>query len=195
MRQVDVCMTINLKHLIYYHFNTGPVGNGLGWGFWAPRWHVWLFFMWDTVPLLEHWLGNLLAQQFGGLNSKGIAKMVTKQHIELHYGSRAGTIYHSLTALIDLTTSTPLPLHHPTPGYLNALPQLAMSLSVGHHVSWHTSSTCPRHSTVSHINKLNRRPLLLWVSHHNWLSWDSINCGRWGIFVHLGMIGLMAHCG
>ena len=50
-------MTKDLKHLIYYRFNTGPVGKGPGCGFWAPGWRVWLFFMRGIVPLLERWLG------------------------------------------------------------------------------------------------------------------------------------------
>jgi len=49
-------MTKDLKHLIYYRFNTGPVGKGPGCGFWAPGWRVWLFFMRGIVPLLERWL-------------------------------------------------------------------------------------------------------------------------------------------
>ena len=36
MRQVRMCK--DLKHLIYYRFNTGPVGKGPGCGFWAPGW-------------------------------------------------------------------------------------------------------------------------------------------------------------
>ncbi|KIJ29669.1 hypothetical protein M422DRAFT_36884, partial [Sphaerobolus stellatus SS14] len=83
MRQVRMCK--DLKHLIYYRFNTGPVGKGPGCGFWAPGWRVWLFFMRGIVPLLERWLGNLLARQFEGRNSKGIAKTVTKQRVESHY--------------------------------------------------------------------------------------------------------------
>lgn len=83
MRQVRMCK--DLKHLIYYRFNTGPVGKGPGCGFWAPGWRVWIFFMRGIVPLLEHWLGNLLARQFEGRNSKGIAKTVTKQRVESHY--------------------------------------------------------------------------------------------------------------
>jgi pre-mRNA-processing factor 8 len=55
MRQVR--MTKDLKHLIYYRFNTGPVGKGPSCGFWAPGWRVWLFFMRGIVPLLERWLG------------------------------------------------------------------------------------------------------------------------------------------
>ena len=56
MRQVR--MTKDLKHLIYYRFNTGPVGKGPGCGFWAPDWRVWLFFMRGIVPLLERWYVN-----------------------------------------------------------------------------------------------------------------------------------------
>ena len=58
MRQVR--MTKDLKHLIYYRFNTGPVGKGPGCGFWAPGWRVWLFFMRGIVPLLERWLAFYL---------------------------------------------------------------------------------------------------------------------------------------
>ena len=88
-------MTKDLKHLIYYRFNTGPVGKGPGVGFWAPGWRVWLFFMRGIVPLLEHWLGNLLARQFEGRNSKGVAKTITKQHVESHYafGLRAAVMH------------------------------------------------------------------------------------------------------
>ncbi|KAF8202031.1 NUC071 domain-containing protein [Mycena galopus ATCC 62051] len=81
----QVRMTKDLKHLIYYRFNTGPVGKGPGCGFWAPGWRVWLFFLRGIVPLLERWLGNLLAQQFEGRNSKGVAKTVTKQRVESQY--------------------------------------------------------------------------------------------------------------
>ncbi|KDD76263.1 PROCN domain-containing protein, partial [Helicosporidium sp. ATCC 50920] len=83
MRQVRACK--DLKHLIYYRFNTGPVGKGPGVGFWAPSWRVWLFFLRGIVPLLERWLGNLLARQFEGRVSSGIAKTVTKQRIESHF--------------------------------------------------------------------------------------------------------------
>ena len=67
----------DLKHLVYYRFNTGPVGKGPGVGFWAPMWRVWLFVLRGIVPLLERWLGNLLARQFEGRQSKGIAKTVS----------------------------------------------------------------------------------------------------------------------
>ena len=53
MRQVRLCK--DFKHLIYYRFNTGPVGKGPGCGFWAPGWRVWLFFLRGIVPLLERW--------------------------------------------------------------------------------------------------------------------------------------------
>lgn len=83
MRQIRMCK--DLKHVIYYRFNTGSVGKGPGCGFWAPGWRVWLFFLRGIVPLLERWLGNLLARQFEGRKSKGTAKTVTKQRVESHY--------------------------------------------------------------------------------------------------------------
>ena len=83
MRQIRMCK--DLKHLLYYRFNSGPVGKGPGVGFWAPMHRVWVFFLRGIVPLLERWLGNLLARQFEGRNNKGIAKTVTKQRIESHF--------------------------------------------------------------------------------------------------------------
>ncbi|CAD7933629.1 unnamed protein product, partial [Amoebophrya sp. A25] len=83
MRQVRMCK--DLKHLLYYRFNSGPVGKGPGCGFWAPGWRVWLFFLRGIVPLLERWLGNLLARQFEGRVSKGVAKTITKQRVESHF--------------------------------------------------------------------------------------------------------------
>ncbi|KAI6115876.1 PROCN domain-containing protein, partial [Pisolithus sp. B1] len=81
----QVHMMRDLKHLIYYHFNTGPIGKGPGCGFVVSGWHIWLFFMHGIVPLLECWLGNLVACQFKGHNSKGIAKTFNKQCAESHY--------------------------------------------------------------------------------------------------------------
>jgi len=43
---------------------------------------VWIFFLRGIIPLLERWLGNLLARQFEGRHSKGVAKTVTKQRVE-----------------------------------------------------------------------------------------------------------------
>ncbi|KAL9939737.1 hypothetical protein V8E36_001554 [Tilletia maclaganii] len=83
MHQIRTCK--DLKHVIYHRFNSGPVGKGPGVGFWAPSWRVWIFFMRGIVPLLERWLGNLLARQFEGRNSKGIASTVTKQRVESHF--------------------------------------------------------------------------------------------------------------
>ena len=51
-------------------------GKGPGVGFWAPTWRVWLFFLRGIVPLLERWLGNLLARQFEGRQSKVRAALV-----------------------------------------------------------------------------------------------------------------------
>ncbi|CAD8150018.1 unnamed protein product [Paramecium pentaurelia] len=83
MRQIRMCK--DLKHVIYYRFNTGPVGKGPGVGFWTPVWRVWLFFLRGIIPLLERWLGNLLARTFEGRHSKGISKTVTKQRVESQF--------------------------------------------------------------------------------------------------------------
>ncbi|KAJ0680785.1 putative ribonuclease H-like superfamily, PROCN domain, RNA recognition motif, spliceosomal PrP8 [Helianthus annuus] len=48
-------------------------------------WRVWLFFLRGIVLLLERWHGNLLAQQFEGRNSKGVAKTITKQRVESNF--------------------------------------------------------------------------------------------------------------
>ncbi|RRT80056.1 hypothetical protein B296_00007818 [Ensete ventricosum] len=102
MRQIRMCK--DLKHLIYYRFNTGPVGKGPGCGFWAPMWRVWLFFLRGIVPLLERWLGNLLARQFEGRHSKGVAKTVTKQRVESHFDLelRAAVMHDILDAMPGL---------------------------------------------------------------------------------------------
>eukprot|EP00762_Andalucia_godoyi_P001187 ANDGO_02083.mRNA.1 Pre-mRNA-processing-splicing factor 8A len=79
MRQIRMCK--DLKHVIYNRFNTGPVGKGPGVGFWAPMWRVWVFFLRGIVPVLERWLGNLLARQFEGrVNNK--VQTMTKQRTE-----------------------------------------------------------------------------------------------------------------
>ena len=81
--QIRACK--DLKHLIYYRFNTGAVGKGPGCGFWAPMWRTWLFFLRGIVPLLERWLGNLLARHFEGRAARGAAKTVSKQRVESSY--------------------------------------------------------------------------------------------------------------
>ena len=83
MHQIRSCK--DLKHLIYYRFNSGPVGKGPGCGFWVPAWRIWLSFLRGIIPLLERWLGNLLSRQFEGRHSKGVAKTVTKQRVESHF--------------------------------------------------------------------------------------------------------------
>jgi len=83
MRQIRMCKDI--KHVIYYRFNTGGVGKGPGVGIWAPSWRVWLFFLRGITPLLERWLGNLLARHFEGRAKQQGAKTITKQRVESAY--------------------------------------------------------------------------------------------------------------
>jgi hypothetical protein len=98
----------DLKHLVYYRFNTGPVGKGPGVGFWAPMWRVWLFFLRGIVPLLERWLGNLLARQFEGRQSKGVAKTVTKQRIESHFDLELRA-----AVMVSIPVQAIIPSEHP----------------------------------------------------------------------------------
>ncbi|KAI7953559.1 hypothetical protein MJO28_006106 [Puccinia striiformis f. sp. tritici] len=51
MKQIRQCK--DLKHVIYYCFNTGAVGKDPGVSFWAPGWRVRLFFMRGIIPRLE----------------------------------------------------------------------------------------------------------------------------------------------
>ncbi|ODQ65863.1 PROCN-domain-containing protein [Nadsonia fulvescens var. elongata DSM 6958] len=82
MHQIRTCK--DLKHVVYYKFNVA-IGKGPGCGFWQPAWRVWLFFLRGIIPLLERWLGNLLARQFEGRQSKSVAKTVTKQRVDSYY--------------------------------------------------------------------------------------------------------------
>ncbi|ODV85641.1 hypothetical protein CANARDRAFT_28399 [[Candida] arabinofermentans NRRL YB-2248] len=82
MHQIRACK--DLKHVVYYRFNA-IIGKGPGCGFWQPAWRVWIFFMRGIIPLLERWLGNLLARQFEGRQSKEVAKTITKQRVDSYY--------------------------------------------------------------------------------------------------------------
>ncbi|KAI5981401.1 NUC069, PrP8 N-terminal domain-containing protein [Pisolithus albus] len=73
-KELHMTKDLPVKHLVYYRFNTGPVGKGPSCGFGAPGWLVWLFFMRSIVSLLEHRPGNLLARQFEGRNSRMLPK-------------------------------------------------------------------------------------------------------------------------
>ncbi|GMM36116.1 U4/U6-U5 snRNP complex subunit [Saccharomycopsis crataegensis] len=82
MHQIRACK--DLKHVVYYKFNV-TIGKGPGCGFWQPAWRVWIFFLRGIIPLLERWLGNLLARQFEGRHSKEAAKTITKQRVDSYY--------------------------------------------------------------------------------------------------------------
>ncbi|RLV89289.1 Pre-mRNA-splicing factor 8 [Spathaspora sp. JA1] len=82
MHQIRQCK--DLKHLVYYKFNK-IIGKGPGCGFWQPAWRVWIFFLRGIVPLLERWLGNLIARQFEGRRANDVAKTITKQRVDSYY--------------------------------------------------------------------------------------------------------------
>lgn len=98
MKQIKLCK--DLKHLVYARFNVAPVGKGPGVGFWQPMWRVWISFMRGAVPLLEKWLGNLLARQFQG-RSPDVTRSVTKQRIESHFDVelRASVVHEVLSLM------------------------------------------------------------------------------------------------
>ena len=83
MRQIKWAKDI--KHILYYRFNTGPVGKGPGMGFWVPVWQMWLSFFRGIVPVVQRYISNMLSREFEGRNVKGNAKKVTKQRSEANY--------------------------------------------------------------------------------------------------------------
>ena len=82
MHQIRACK--DLKHIVYSRFNK-MIGKGPGCGFWQPAWRIWISFLRGIVPLLERWLGNLLARQFEGRRSNDVAKTITKQRVDSYY--------------------------------------------------------------------------------------------------------------
>lgn len=82
MHQIRACK--DLKHVVYSKFNQ-VIGKGPGCGFWQPAWRVWIFFLRGIIPLLERWLGNLLARQFEGRRSNDVAKTITKQRVDSYF--------------------------------------------------------------------------------------------------------------
>ena len=81
------------------------------------------------MPLLERWLGNLLARQFEGRQSKGIAKTVTKQRIESHFDLelRAAVMVSPITC--HCVTKNPHMAAHGTIGSAMTVTRLLWRLS------------------------------------------------------------------
>ena len=136
MRQIRMCK--DLKHLIYYRFNTGPVGKGPGCGFWAPGWRVWLFFLRGIIPLLERWLGNLLARQFEGRHNKGSAMTITKQRVESSFDLelRAAVMH-------DILDMMPEGVRARKTRTILAAPQRGVALLEGQHPVEGARHACP----------------------------------------------------
>ncbi|KAG9389487.1 PROCN (NUC071) domain [Carpediemonas membranifera] len=100
MRQIRA--TKELKHIVYYKFEPTLATRSVGvdedgekttikharaapCGFWAPMWRVWVAFLRGITPLLERWLGNLLARTFEGRDNSQTGQRVTKQRIEANF--------------------------------------------------------------------------------------------------------------
>lgn len=82
MRQIRA--TKDIKHLVHSRLNTGPVQTGPGCGYWIGVWRVWVFLLRGVAPILERWLGNLLARNFEGRAAKQ-ARKVTAQRADANY--------------------------------------------------------------------------------------------------------------
>ncbi|KAL0204935.1 hypothetical protein P9112_000242 [Eukaryota sp. TZLM1-RC] len=83
MHQVRMCN--DLKSLYDHRFDQPPLVAGPGNGFWLPTWRTWMFFMRGLLPLIEGWLGNLLARQFEGRAQMSHSRSVTKQRVESNF--------------------------------------------------------------------------------------------------------------
>ncbi|GIQ85078.1 pre-mRNA-processing-splicing factor 8, partial [Kipferlia bialata] len=85
MHQIRQCK--DLKHVIYYKFNSGALKGvkGPGVGIWQPAWRVWVQFLRGMSPLLERYLGNLLSRTFEGRKTRDVVHGVTKQRAESHF--------------------------------------------------------------------------------------------------------------
>ena len=75
----------DLKHLLYYRFNSGPVGKGPGMGFWAPVWRMWVCLLRGMMPLLDKFVNRLIDREVEGRNQKNVVKKITKQRSESTY--------------------------------------------------------------------------------------------------------------
>nr|UXY86768.1 splicing factor Prp8 [Cryptomonas paramecium] len=75
--QIRICKSIKR---ILYQKNT----KNTGFGFWAPFWRIWLFFMKGTFPLLQKWLSNLLSRYFLG-RKKNKTIVITNQRLYTYF--------------------------------------------------------------------------------------------------------------
>jgi len=64
MKQIKICKSI--KKIFYEKFYDFPVPKGPGFGFWAPVWKVWVFFLRGMIPVQERWISNLLSRHLYG---------------------------------------------------------------------------------------------------------------------------------
>nr|UXY88006.1 splicing factor Prp8 [Cryptomonas curvata] len=79
--QIRICKSI--KEILYLKLNKNQ--KSIGFGFWAPFWRIWLFFLRGIFPLLQRWLSNLVSRHFfGRMKSKKTLKL-TKQRIDTYY--------------------------------------------------------------------------------------------------------------
>jgi len=82
MKQIKICKSI--KKILYKKFYDFPVPLGPGFGFWAPVWKVWVFFLRGIVPIQERWIANLLSRHLYGRRYSRKSLSFTKQRNETY---------------------------------------------------------------------------------------------------------------
>nr|UXY88510.1 splicing factor Prp8 [Cryptomonas curvata] len=79
--QIRVCKSI--QKILYKKLNKNK--KSIAFGFWAPFWRVWLFFMRGVSPVLQRWLSNLVSRHFFGRIKSKKTLQLTKQRINTYY--------------------------------------------------------------------------------------------------------------
>nr|UXY87508.1 splicing factor Prp8 [Cryptomonas sp.] len=83
INQIRICKSI--KQILNNKVNENDRRKYSGFGFWAPTWRIWLFFLRGTVPVLQRWLSNLLSRHFYGRTKIKKKLGLSKQRINSYY--------------------------------------------------------------------------------------------------------------
>ena len=82
MKQIHLCKSI--KRILYEKFNQKTAKKGPGFGFWAPVWRIWIFFLKGISPMLQRWLSNLLSRHFFGRKNLKKSLEISNQREEAY---------------------------------------------------------------------------------------------------------------
>jgi pre-mRNA-processing factor 8 len=82
MRQIRICKII--KFILVNNFFKKKDKN-IGFGFWAPFWRIWIFFLQGITPVLERWLSNLLVRHFQGRKTYKKSLKYSQQRYDAYF--------------------------------------------------------------------------------------------------------------